>query len=241
MILLSRVLVSITLSHTFFGEGEAAMIETIQSFLLNPNIVFLLFVVAMLGLYAEISNPGTIVPGVLGAIALLVFFFAATALSPNWLGLIFMGLAFLFLILDVHASAHGFLTAAAVVSLIFGTFLFFQNSTGSMPLQPWLVYIMGALVGALGLLLLSYVLRVRRLPVTTGTESMVGTQATAITPLRPLGRVSYGGENWEATLETPDSSVDEGGQVQIMQVDGLRLRVRPVHTSSERDQSSSSF
>ncbi len=208
------------------------MLETIHSFLLDPNIVFLLFIVAMIGLYTEIAHPGIIVPAVVGMLALLLFLFAAVALSPNWLGLIFMVAAFSLLILDLHAPTHGVLTVGAVLSLIFGSFLFFQNSSAQtgLALQPWLVYTMSGLVGAIGLLLLFYVMRIRRLPVNTGIEGMIGAQAIVTTALRPLGRVRYGGENWEAALDHPDESVEEGALVQIMAVDGLRLRVCPVQT-----------
>jgi membrane-bound serine protease (ClpP class) len=221
------------------------MLETIHSFLLDPNIVFLLFIVAIMGLYVELSHPGIIIPGIVGALALVVFLFAAFALSPNWFGLIFMVLAFLLLVLDVHAPTNGILTLLAVGSLIFGTFLFFQNGDPQTGLHifPWLVYTMGALVGAIGLLLLSYIVRVRRLPVNTGVEGMIGAQAVVITALRPQGRVRYGGENWEAELDSPDLFAEEGAQVQILSVDGLRLRVHPVQMQMvyNNDQPSQSF
>ncbi|HEY4384907.1 MAG TPA: hypothetical protein VGN34_10580, partial [Ktedonobacteraceae bacterium] len=91
------------------------MLEIMQSVLLNPNIVFLVFIVAMIGLFVEATHPGAIIPGIVGALAFIIFLFAAVALSPNWLGLIFMVLAFLLLILDVHASAHGILTLGATI------------------------------------------------------------------------------------------------------------------------------
>ena len=209
------------------------MLESIQSVLLNPNIVFLLFIVAMMGLFVEATHPGGIIPGIVGALAFVIFLFAAIVLAPNWFGLIFMVLALILLILDVYASAHGILTLGAVLSLIFGTFPFFQNvgsQTGSH-IQAWLVYSVSVLIGAIGLFVLSYLVRMRRLPVKSGVEGMVGEQAVVTKALRPVGRVNYAGENWEAALDHPDSSVDEGVQVQIMAVDGLRLRVRPVQTS----------
>src|SRR5436309_1346243 len=68
----------------------------------DPNIVFVLFIVAMLGIYVEIAHPGVIFPGVIGAIALILFLFAANALSPNWAGFVLMALSFALLLLEVH-------------------------------------------------------------------------------------------------------------------------------------------
>src|SRR5262249_48611089 len=79
---------------------SASTVDTLYTFLLAPNVVFLLFIVAMIGIYLEISHPGVILPGVAGAIALVLFLFAAGSLSPNWAGLGLMVLAFVFLILD---------------------------------------------------------------------------------------------------------------------------------------------
>jgi len=212
------------------------MLETISSFLHDPNIVFLLFIVAMIGFYTEIAHPGIIVPAVIAALALVLFLFAAVALTPNWIGLIFMLAAFTLLILDLHLPANGIFTLIGIASLIFGTLLFFQNGDPQTGLQilPWLVYSMSGLVGGIALMLLFFILRVRRLPVTTGVESMVGAQAVVTTALRPIGRVRYGGENWEAALDQPDASLEEGAEVQIVAVDGLRLQVRPLYAQQQQ-------
>jgi membrane-bound serine protease (ClpP class) len=204
------------------------MLESIQTLLLDPNIVFLLYIVAMIGLFVEATHPGAVFPGIVGALAFIIFLVVAAMLGPNWVGLIFMVLALLLLILDVRASAHGVLTVGAALALIFGTFLFFQNIGH---IQPWLVYSVSVAIGAIGLLVLFYLARMRRLAAKNGVEGMVGEQAVVTRGLHPMGRVNYAGENWEAELDHPDSSVDKGVEVQIMGVDGLRLRVRPVQTS----------
>jgi membrane-bound serine protease (ClpP class) len=98
---------------------------------------------------------------------------------------------------------------------------------------------MSGLLGGIALVLLFFILRVRRLPVTTGVEGMVGAQAVVTTALRPIGRVRYGGENWEATLDQPDASLEEGAEVQIVAVDGLRLQVRPLYAQQQQQFSDS--
>ncbi|HLH61064.1 MAG TPA: nodulation protein NfeD [Ktedonobacteraceae bacterium] len=210
-----------------------SIVDTLYSLLIDPNIVFLLFIVAVVGIFVEISHPGAIVPGVTGGIALILFLFGAGSLSPNWAGLALMALAFLLLVLDVKLTTHGVLTIGAVVSLVVGALLFF-NSGGpySGPqVNPIIVYAMGGLVGLVGLYVVTLIIRIKRRPVSTGTEGMIGNTAVAVTPLLPEGRVNYEGEDWAAVLDPPAISVDPGSEVRIVAVEGLRLHVKPVvHT-----------
>ena len=204
--------------------------NTILSLLLDPNVIFLLFIVALIGVFVEVSHPGAIIPGVVGSIALILFFFGAWFLSPNWAGLVFMTLAFVLLLLDVKLPAHGILTLGAVISLIAGTFLFFNGGQSSQgpQLNPMLVFAMGGLVGVVGLYVVTLIVRTRRRSIKTGTDSMIGATVLASTPLQPVGRVNYKGENWTAVLDDPSTSVDPGTEVQIVGVEGLLVHVQPV-------------
>ena len=209
---------------------DQSAVDTLYSLLIDPNIVFLLFIVAVVGIFVEISHPGAILPGVTGGIALILFLFGAGSLAPNWAGLALMALSFVLLVLDVKLTTHGVLTIGAVVSLIVGALLFF-NSGGpySGPqVNPVIVFIMGGLVGLVGLYVVTLIIRMKRRPVTTGMEGMIGNTAVAITPLLPGGRVNYEGEDWSAILDPPTISADPGSEVRIVAVDGLRLHVKPV-------------
>lgn len=215
---------------------EASPLDTLYGFLLDPNVVFLLFIVAMLGIYLEISHPGVILPGVAGAIALILFLFAVGSLAPNWAGLALMVLAFVLLVLDVRLPTHGVLTVGAVISLAAGAIIFFNS--GSSPydgerINVVLVYVISALVGLLGLTLVFFIVRAQNLRVNTGTEGMVGATVTALTPLLPDGRVRYGGEDWAAVLDLPSISADAGSVLQITAVEGLCLHVQPLRTTVE--------
>lgn len=206
---------------------DQGFMDNLYSLLIDPNVIFLLFVIAMIGIYIEISHPGLIVPGVLGSISLLLFLFGVGSLSPNWAGLALMLLAFVLLVLDVRLPTHGVLTIGAVISLVIGALLFF-NSGGPYQgphVNPLVVYIMGVVIGGLGFYVVTVVVRTRRAPVTTGTEGMIGARVSALTPLAPEGRVSYGGENWAAVLNPPTVSVDAGSELRIVSVEGLVLHV----------------
>ncbi|HLX58357.1 MAG TPA: nodulation protein NfeD [Ktedonobacteraceae bacterium] len=208
----------------------ASSFDTLYSLLLDPNVIFLLFILAVIGLFVEISHPGMILPGVVGGISLILFLFGAGSIAPNWAGLALMALAFVLLVLDVKLTTHGVLTVGAIASLIFGALLFF-NSGGpyqGTQVNTTLVYAMAGLVGLLGLYIVTVVVRMRRQRVTTGTEGMIGALATATTPLLPGGRVNYEGENWAAVLDDAGMSVDPGSEVRIVSVEGLRLHVTPA-------------
>ena len=204
--------------------------DTFLSLLLDPNVIFLLFIVALIGIFVEVSHPGAIIPGVIGSIAFILFLFGAWFLSPNWAGLALMALAFELLILDVKLPAHGILTLGAVISLITGAFLFFNSSRPSQgpQLNPILVFAMGGLVGFVGLYVVTLIVRTRRRSVRTGTDSMIGATVIASTPLQPVGRVNYKGEDWTAVLADPSTSVDPGTEVRIVAVEGLLVHVQPV-------------
>jgi len=209
---------------------EPGLFDHFYALLLDPNVIFLLFIIAMIGIYLEISHPGIILPGVAGGIAFVLFLFGVGSLTPNWAGFALMLLAFVLLVMDLRLPAHGVLTVGAIISLVFGALLFFNSGgpyNGPM-VNPVVVYSMAAVIGLISFALITLVVRVQRRPVTTGTEGMIGTKAVALTPLLPEGRVSYGGEDWAAFLDDPTASVDEGCEVQVISVEELRLRVQPV-------------
>lgn len=209
---------------------DAGPVNTFYTLLLDPNVIFLLFIVAVIGIFIEISHPGGILPGVAGAIALLLFLFGAGSLSPNWAGLALMALAFALLVLDIKLPTHGVLTVGAAISLITGALLFF-NSGGPYQgpqVNPILVYAMGGLVGLVGLYVVTLIVRTRQRAVKTGTEGMIGAIVIASTQLQPVGRVMYKGEDWNAMLDDPSASVGPGTEVRIVAVEGLLLHVQPV-------------
>ncbi|MHB8595279.1 MAG: NfeD family protein [Ktedonobacteraceae bacterium] len=210
---------------------------SLYGFIIDPNVTFLLFVVALVGIFLEIAHPGAIVPGTVGGIALILFLFAAGSLMPNWAGLGLMVLAFVLLVLDLRLPTHGVLTVGAIISLIFGSLIFF-NSGGPYngpQLNPLVLYVISGLIGVMSFSLITVIVRTQRNAIPSGVTSMIGAKAIALTPLLPEGRVNYGGENWAAVLEGSTQSVDAGTEVQIISVEGLHLHVQPLYAPSAID------
>jgi membrane-bound serine protease (ClpP class) len=213
-------------AHTLQTNG----LDRFSLFLLDPNVIFLLFVVAMMGIYLEISHPGAILPGVAGAIALVLFLFAIGSLAPNWAGLLLMVVAFVLLVLDLRLPTHGVLSLGTVIALILGALLFFNGGDpyAGAQVSPLVVSIVSGVIGLIGLTLVTFGVRAGRRHVSNGVEGMIGANVVALTVLCPEGRVSYGGENWAAVLDAPTTFADVGTKLQIISVEGLRLRVRPL-------------
>ncbi|GAC1432206.1 MAG: hypothetical protein PVS3B3_31510 [Ktedonobacteraceae bacterium] len=100
-----------------------------------------------------------------------------------------------------------------------------------MLLDPNIVFLLfvgAGIVGSIGFLLVRIAVRARKIRITTGVEGMIGVTVVARTPLLPEGRVNYGGENWAAILDDPSASAEPGAKLQIVSIEGLRLRVQPI-------------
>jgi membrane-bound serine protease (ClpP class) len=217
-----------TLQATFFNQLETVF--------LDPNVLFLLFIVAGICIYLELSHPGAIVPGTIGAIALLLFLFGAQTLSPNWAGLAFMVLGIILLAVDVRVPTHGVLTFGALVSIALGSFIFFdsgvQPGTSSQLVSPLLILGLVVGVGIVALLVLRYAVRSQHMGLPTGREALIGQRATVTDPLGPEGRVRVQGELWAARLDplaiSSGIQVESGKEVRVVGIEGLKLIVEPV-------------
>jgi len=203
-----------------------------QSFLsriLDPNIAFILLILGVLGLYVEFSNPGLILPGVAGGIALILALFAFSLLPVNWAGAALIFLAIVFFVLEAKFATSGILAAGGVLSMVLGALMLINTRLpgGSIALSTALsVALPFALIT---IFLLRLVIRARQLKVATGTAGMVGELGRAETPLSPQGKVYVHGELWDAYCAQP---VPAGAAIRVKSLDGMTLEVEPVFRSA---------
>ncbi len=197
-----------------------------QRFLLtisNPNLAYLLLMLGLLGLYFEFANPGAILPGIIGGIALLLAVFAFQILPINYVGLLLIVLAIALFIIEVKVHSYGALTAGGVVAMIIGSMMLIDSPLPELRPSLRLIIPVALGVSVVCVFLVTLVVRAHARRALTGREGMVGEIGTARTDLDPSGRVFVHGEIWEADAIGP---VRAGEKVRVLEVEKtLRIRV----------------
>lgn len=202
--------------------------EQFLQLLADPTIAYLLISLGLLAIFVELSHPGVTVPGIVGALSLLLGFFALGSIPVDWTGILLIGLAFVLFALDLYLPSFGTLTIGGLVSFVLGSYLLVGDETPGYAIAPAVIWTMTACLLAFSLFLGAAVLRARLRPPATGVDRLVGTTGVARTALEPRGTVALNGELWEAALEGPAIRVPEGEIVVVIRVRGLRLAVRPA-------------
>jgi membrane-bound serine protease (ClpP class) len=195
------------------------------SIVTNPNVAYLLMLIGIYGLLLEGYNPGAVVPGVVGAISLLLALFAFQVLSVNFAGLALIALGVLLIVAESFVPAFGALGLGGIVAFVFGSVLLLDRDVPGYSIA-WQLIVGMALVGALVLAaIVSFAVRARRRPVVSGAEAMQLEVAQAYEAFERRGLVTVRGELWTAESSEP---VAAGQRLRIRRVDGLKLEVEPV-------------
>jgi len=208
----------------------------VQRFLLilsDANIAFILLSVGLAAIAIEMLHPGFILPAVVGSIALLLAFFSLGTLPVNWAGVLLILLAFALFIAELLVQGFGALGVGGIVSLILGGLLLTSTSNPEFQVSKWLIYGWAAVIGIFFLMIMSAILRMRRMPATTGSQALIGRAAVARSPLEPSGQVFLQGERWLATSE--EGPVRVGEKVIVTSVRGLRLTVKRAPSEGEAE------
>jgi membrane-bound serine protease (ClpP class) len=189
----------------------------------DPNVAYVLMMLGMLGLFFELSNPGVILPGVIGGISLILAFFAFQSLPINYAGLLLILFGIVLLVAEIKIVSHGILAIGGIVSMALGSLMLFDAPEVGFRVSWWVIV---PTVGAMaGLFLFVVAAGVRALgrPPATGAEGLVGKTATVRERLAPEGQVMVSGEIWRAVAD--GEALEPGAQVRIVSVDGLTLKV----------------
>jgi membrane-bound serine protease (ClpP class) len=210
------------------SEIKMSPSEHVFQKLWRPEVMFILMLIAMYGIIAEVSTPGAILPGVAGAIALVLFLYMTAILPVNVTGLVLIALAIMLFIFDVYATTHGVLTIGGVVAFLIGSLMLFNRADPLYRLS--LNYIIPAtlITAAFFIFVIGKGLRAQRLPVKVGAETLIGKTVTALTPINSrTGRVFVEGEYWNAVSDTP---IEKDGQAEIAAVQGLTVKLKTKGT-----------
>jgi membrane-bound serine protease (ClpP class) len=192
--------------------------------LIDPNLITLLFLAGLAGIGYEIFHPGVVLPGALGAVALVTALFGFSILPISWAGLALLLLGIGLLVIDAHVTSHGALTVAGLISFVIGALMLFRNAPAPYHANVWLIVGIAAVLGAAWAFAISKAVQVRRRPVAMGPQLMVG----EVGEFRGDGQVFVRGELWRA--RTPEGLLLKRGQkVRVDSVEpDLTLDVEPV-------------
>jgi membrane-bound serine protease (ClpP class) len=205
-------------------EVELSPFRKFLAHIADPNIAYILLTLGGLGLYFELMSPGSILPGVVGGICMILAFFALSVLPVNAAGLALIFLALIFFIAEIKVVSHGMLAAGGIISLVIGSLMLFKTPDSVLRVSLGIIGSLTLFAAALVGLLLTLALRAQRTPVRTGVEGLLNERGTARTPLDPRGKVLIHGEIWDAVAEGP---VGAGDTVEVVGVRNLTLLVRP--------------
>jgi membrane-bound serine protease (ClpP class) len=206
-----------------------SLIEQFLDTILDPNIAFILLTIGINALLFELSSPGGYIAGILGAICLVLGFFALGVLDVNWTGLALIVLAFVLFMADVMTPSLGVLTALGIVAFTLGALILFSSPLYQVSLS--LVITVALVTGAFFLFVVTKAVAAQRRPSATGREALVGAVAQVREPLDPSGMVWVQGELWQARSEA--GPIPAGATVRVVAVEGLRLLVEPVSPQAE--------
>ena len=191
----------------------------------DPNIAYVLMTLGTIGLLAELYNPGAILPGVVGAISLVLAFYSFQSLPINYAGALLILLGIVFFILEATVTSFGILAIGGTIAMVLGSVMLMKTDAEFLQIS-WTVIIPVVLTASLfSLAVVGAGLRALRRPPSTGREELIGLIGEVKTALSPNGQVSIHGELWEATSEVP---LQPGDRAEVTRVDGLHLYVKPV-------------
>jgi len=223
-------------AHTLHTSGAVtedltmSLIEQLLQLLVDPNFVFILLSIGVQAILIELSSPGGWVAGFVGMVCLALAAYGLGVLPVNWFGLAFLIIAFVLFIVDIKAATHGGLTAAGIGSFIVGALVLF-NSPGTPQFQRVslpLVILVALITGISFAIIVGFALRAQKKPVITGQEGMRGHTGIARTDIDPTGQVQSGAELWTAELAEGQGRIRKGQKVEVVKVEGLKLRVKKM-------------
>ena len=208
-----------------FRDYRMTLKQRILSYIMDPNVAFILLAIGALALYAEFNHPGAVIPGTVGVVFILIAAFALNLLPVRFAAIAMIIGAFALFAAEAKFASHGVLTTGGIVLLTLGG-LFLVDA----PIPEMRVHLATALavsipLGIITAFLMSIAVRARRNKVVTGEQGLIGEIGIAQTTLAPAGKVFVHGELWDAVSTVP---VPAGGCIVVRQVDGLTLRVEPV-------------
>jgi membrane-bound serine protease (ClpP class) len=206
-------------------EIEMTLRDRVLATISNPNVAYILMLLGVYGLIFELSNPGAIVPGIVGGICMILAFYAFQSLPLNFAGVLLILLGILLLILEVKVTSYGGLTIGGIAALTLGSLMLVRSPLPFLRVSLGVIAPAVVTTAAFFLFIVGAGIRAQGRRRVMGREALEGSRAVAKTDLAPNGQVMVLGELWNARASSP---VRAGREVIVDRVEGLLLRVTPA-------------
>ncbi len=188
----------------------------------NPTIAYIMLMLGIYGIFFELSNPGAILPGVIGAIFLILAFFALQMLPINYAGLALILLGIILFIAEVKVTSYGMLSVGGAVCMVLGSIMLAENLPDYMRISKAVIFPAVFVSAAFFLFAVTMALKARMKRPTTGVEGLIGELGVSESVLDPEGTVSIHGELWRAEC---DERIEKGERIKVVEVDNLKLKI----------------
>jgi membrane-bound serine protease (ClpP class) len=205
--------------------AEMGTVERVRNVISNPNVAYVLMMLGMLGLFFELSNPGVILPGVIGGIALILALFAFQTLPVNYAGVLLILLALVLFVAEIKVVSHGMLTLGGMIAMVLGSLMLFESPEPYLRVSWGIIGVTVLATAGFFTVAIAKTLRAHRQRPTTGKEGLIGQEGMAEGEIALQGKVFVRGEYWDAWSDEP---VAAGSSVVVEAVDGMRLKVRRI-------------
>ncbi len=197
--------------------------DRLLAIITNPNVAYILFMLGLLGLYFELSTPGAVLPGVVGAISLILAFFAFQVLSVSFTGALLIVLAIVLFIAEAKTAGYGILIAGGLISMTIGSIMLFNDPDPALRASLQVIVPVVLVTAAFFIVGIYLSIRALRRRPASGGEALVGQEGDARTPVdRNGGSVFVAGAHWSASSDEP---IAEGRPVRVIEVKGMSLKV----------------
>ncbi|HNV63778.1 MAG TPA: nodulation protein NfeD [Smithellaceae bacterium] len=203
--------------------------QKILSAISDPNIAYILLLIGLAGLYFEFSNPGAILPGVIGGISLLMAFFGLATLPVNYTGILMILFGIILFIAEIKVMSHGLLAIGGVISLAIGSLIMFETPDPALRLSLRVFIPAVLLISGFFIVVIWMAVKAQMRRPYSGAEAMTEGEGQAMTDISPEGQVLFQGEYWIARSNVP---IPKGSKVKILKVDGLKLTVEEIKKES---------
>lgn len=201
------------------------------SFLTDPNVAYILMLIAVYGLFFELSSPGMVLPGVTGVIALVLMLYAFQLMPINYTGLTLMLIGIIFMLFEVYVTSFGIIGIAGVISFLLGSVMLLNDTSSYYHIAWSLIITMSVFTSAFFFLVLNLVFRAHRKAVVSGQEGLIGCSGVVLSTDQDKTAVRVMGEIWAASSR---HALVPGQRIRVVKVQGLSLHVEPLETEQRK-------